>query len=154
MIRKNVLLIISYLLVILFVYAGLTKLLDYRLFKATLNSSFLTRPYADTIAWLLPVTEFVLSAFLLYTPVRLWGFYASAFLLLFFSIYIFLMLTSDHEIPCACGGVFPLMTWAGQLKINILFFVLAIVSIRLQWKENQIIMKLKFLHCKKKRNLE
>jgi uncharacterized membrane protein YphA (DoxX/SURF4 family) len=150
MIRKNASLLISYLLVILFVYAGLTKLLDYHHFKASLNSSFLIGSYADIIAWLLPVTEFILSAFLLYTPIRLWGFYASTLLLLIFSVYILLMLTSSHEVPCACGGVFPLMAWMGQLKINILFLLLTATGIWLQIKENQSLMKLKLLTLRKK----
>ncbi|SFD78805.1 Methylamine utilisation protein MauE [Chitinophaga sp. CF118] len=137
MFKKNAPILISYLLVILFVYGGLTKLFDLHIFRSDLSKFPFIKSYAGTIAWLLPVVEFIIAAILLWPGTRLWGLYSSFLLLLVFSVYIILMLTStSHEIPCACGGIFRLMTWMGQLKINIAFMALTSIGIWLQSKEN------------------
>lgn len=121
--------IIAALLIVLFVYAGLIKLLDYQVFRNQLRSFPLISGYAAGMAWQLPVLELVLSYFLLWPRSRLIALYTSFLFLLSISVYIVMMLTGDYVIPCACSGVINFMSWIWHLWLNIIFMLLAITGI-------------------------
>lgn len=121
--------IIAALLIVLFVYAGLIKLLDYQVFRNQLSSFPLISGYAAGMAWQLPVLELVLSYFLLWPRSRLIALYTAFLLLLSISVYIVMMLTGDYVIPCACSGVINFMSWIWHLWLNIIFMLLAITGI-------------------------
>lgn len=127
--REHVANIITALLIVLFVYAGLIKLLDYQVFRNQLSSFPLISDYAAGMAWRLPVLELVLSYFLLWPRSRLIALYTSFLFLLSVSVYIIMMLTGDYVIPCACSGVITFMSWTWHLWLNIIFMILAITGI-------------------------
>lgn len=128
--REHAANIITALLIILFVYAGLIKLLDYQVFKHQLSRFPLIKDYAAGIAWRLPVFELILSYFLLWPKSRLLGLYISFLLLLSITVYIVMMLSGDYIIPCACSGVITFMSWTWHLWLNIIFLLLTITGIR------------------------
>jgi hypothetical protein len=127
--REHVANIITALLIILFVYAGLIKLLDYQIFRNQLSSFPLIKDHAAGMAWRLPVFELILSYFLLWPRSRLLALYTSFLLLLSISVYIVMMLSGDYVIPCACSGVITFMSWTWHLGLNIIFMLLTITGI-------------------------
>src|SRR5450631_3194795 len=96
--------IVSYLFIILFVYAAVSKLLDYQNFVAQLGRSPMLARYYGWY-WLVPVIEIVVSIFLALPNLKLLGLYASFSLMTMFSAYIFTVLRFSEYIPCSCGGV-------------------------------------------------
>src|SRR5665647_1513697 len=117
--------IISSLLILLFVYAALSKLIDYNAFKVQLKNSLWLRSFAVIIAWLVPATELAISFILTIKVTRIFGLYASLLLLMIFTIYISGMLLSGKHLPCSCGGVIQQLSWRQHLLFNLFFIILS-----------------------------
>ncbi|MEJ8841887.1 MauE/DoxX family redox-associated membrane protein [Lacibacter sp. H375] len=119
----------SSLLILLFTYTAISKLTDYEKFVRVLDESPLIHKGADTIAWLLPVTELIVVLLLFFERTRRMGLYASLALLTVFTIYIGCMLLFVAELPCNCGGVLNKMSWQQHLFFNAGFLVINVIGI-------------------------
>lgn len=114
------------LLIVLFLYAALSKLDTYAEFRDQLRMHEILKPYAGFISWALPTIEILVSA-LLFLPIsRFAGFIGSLVLMIMFTIYIAGMLLWDSNLPCSCGGVLKHLSWKDHLVFNIFFLALAI----------------------------
>jgi hypothetical protein len=127
--------IICSLLVLLFIYAALSKILEYNTFKIQLANSPFLKPFAEIIGWLIPTTELIIAGMLTVKHTRKKGLSASFILLLIFSLYIAGMLLSGINLPCSCGGVIQQLTWKQHLLFNLFFIILAFVGIVMERKE-------------------
>lgn len=126
---KNALLnIICYAFILLFVYASVSKLLDYGNFHVQLGQSPLISAYAGWFVWFIPVLEIGIAIVLLFRKLRFWGLYASFILMLMFTVYIFIMLKYSSFLPCSCGGILEKLGWTEHLIFNILFVIIALVG--------------------------
>jgi hypothetical protein len=122
---------ISYLLITLFVYAAVIKVLDFTKFSVQVSQSPLLRPVAPIVPFAIPLGE-VLIAFMLLVPRwQLKGLYASYTLMLSFSLYIIAVLHFSEYIPCSCGGILENMNWTQHLIFNGAFVTLSAVAILL-----------------------
>ena len=128
--------IICSLLIILFVYTGLNKLLDYEKFRFELGRSPFLQDLAPFIAWTLPVGELIIALLIIVKRTRLWGIYLSFALMALFTGYIWMMLHDANDLPCSCGGVLAAMSWNDHLVFNIAFTILALIAILLQGRIN------------------
>lgn len=113
-----------HLLVLLFVYTGLTKLMDYTAFRAALIKSPPLRSWAGTIAWALPVAELLVAILLLLPRWRGYGIGASLLLLVLLTGYLGWMILYAPHLPCNCGGVVSGMSWRQHVWFNGGFIVL------------------------------
>jgi len=129
--RKVIVEIISGLLILLFVYAAISKLLDYNTFKFQLGRSPYVTGIAGFVAWALPVGELIVASLLIIKRTKLFGLYASFFLMLLFTGYIYAMLHFSYYIPCSCGGILSKMSWNQHLIFNVVFTCLALSAILL-----------------------
>jgi hypothetical protein len=127
--RKALAEIIVALLVLLFTYAAVTKLLDYSTFRLQLGRSPFITQFAGTVAWALPLGELLVALALVFKRTRLLGLYASLFLMTMFTAYIYAILNLSYYVPCSCGGVLSKMTWDQHLWFNIFFVGLSIGGI-------------------------
>jgi len=125
----------SYLYILLFVYAGISKLLDYENFTVQLAQSPLLSAYAGVIAPSVICLEFLLVALLIFRRIRLAGLYGSFFLMIAFTIYIYLILNYSDFVPCSCGGLIEKMNWTEHMIFNLVFVILALFAIILSEKE-------------------
>jgi len=135
MARRALTEIIAGLLALLFAYAAISKLLDYETFKFQLGKSPYVNGLAGFIAWALPCIEIAVVLLLLFKKSRLAGLYASFFLMLFFTGYIYAILKFSYYIPCSCGGILSSMSWKEHLIFNIAFTLLALTAILLYRRE-------------------
>ncbi|SHN07002.1 MauE/DoxX family redox-associated membrane protein [Chitinophaga sp. CF418] len=135
--RKFSLDILSALLVFLFVYTSISKLLDYDTFRRQLGQSPFITLYAPVIVWALPVGELIIAGFLLFARTRLTGFYLSFFLLSLFTFYLMAMLRLSYFIPCSCGGVLQHLSWNAHIVFNIIFVIFSSIGVLLQGKQEQ-----------------
>lgn len=129
--------IISSLLILLFVYTAVSKLLDYSVFQSQLSRSPLIGFMAGSIAWALPAAELAIAAMLFVPQTRLWGLYSSFALVALFTLYIGYMMAFVTNRPCSCGGVLKQMTWGQHLVFNIFFTLLALAGIWLLKKNRK-----------------
>jgi uncharacterized membrane protein YphA (DoxX/SURF4 family) len=136
--RTTIVEIICALLIILFIYTGLNKLIDYEKFKFSIGRSPFIEKMQEYIAITLPIGEILISIALIVKRTRLIGLYFSFILMALFTGYIWLMLTYASDLPCSCGGILATMSWKDHLIFNAAFTFLAITGILLQNKLNQI----------------
>jgi hypothetical protein len=133
--RKLAIEFISGLLILLFVYTAVSKLLDFTTFHIQLSKSPFINAYANTVAWALPAGELLVALALTFKRTRLLGLYASLFLMTMFTAYIYAMLHYSYYIPCSCGGVISKLSWTQHLWFNSGFVLLSIAGIILETKK-------------------
>lgn len=128
--KRSILLeIVSFLFVVLFVYAATAKLLDYQKFVIQVGQSPLLIPFAGWVAWFIPTVE-ILIAILVATPkLRTIGLYASFTLMAMFTAYIIAILNTKGYVPCSCGGILEKLGWTEHLIFNIIFVILSLIGI-------------------------
>ncbi len=128
-IRKLLIEISAALFILLWVYAGVSKLLDYQTFSVQLGKSPLLSGFEKWITVIIPMSELLIAGMLLTKRFRLTGMYASLLMMVMFTAYIIAILNFSYHIPCSCGGILNSLGWTEHLVFNIIFVLLAIGSI-------------------------
>lgn len=126
---------ISILYIVLFVYAAVSKLLDFDNFQVQLGQSPLISSFAGPVSYVVPIIEIIISIFLAIPRLRKIGLYFGFSLMVMFSVYIFIMITYSPFVPCSCGGILEKMGWTTHLFFNIGFVLLGGIGIQLVDKE-------------------
>lgn len=143
MIRKTpiAVTIISFLLVLLFSYAAISKMLEFHKFTGQLKSSPLLQPMSGILTWLIPSAELYAVILLLVPSWRRSGLLMAGVMMSAFTLYISVMLLFFDKLPCSCGGVFERMSWGQHLVFNVAFTVMAFAGLILQKPEQDLIAK-------------
>lgn len=123
--------IIVFLYIILFVYAAVSKLMDFQKFSVQLGQSPILTAYAGLLAWTVPASELIISMLLVLPRARLYGLYAGFSLMLMFTTYIVLASRFSDYVPCTCGGIIENLSWTGHLIFNVAFNLMALAGILL-----------------------
>lgn len=118
-IKSIILDMICLLLVLLFVYAAVSKFLDFENFQAQLGQSPLLSAYTGFISYSLLAVEFTIALLLVIPKTRFLGLMASFTLMIMFTAYIIVILNYSSFIPCSCGGILEQMDWKEHLAFNI-----------------------------------
>ena len=126
--------IIPALLILLFTYTAVSKLSDFSFFKAQLLLYPYIQDIAAFIAISIPVLEVITAGLLFFPITRLWGLYASCFLLLIFTAYLSVMVATQRDLPCSCGGVIQKMSWQQHIAFNLFFILLSLLGIRIEMR--------------------
>ena len=134
--KKLVIEIIAFVFIVLFLYASVSKILDYQKFKVQIGQSPLLTGFGGIIPWLVIVVELLIAALIMIPRFRLFAFFCSFSLMVMFTAYIIAILNFSSYVPCSCGGILEKLTWRDHLIFNCLFVVLALVAIVLQAEEN------------------
>ncbi len=119
----------SYLLIFLFTYTGLSKLMDHNTFEVTILQSPIIKHQGAIISWLIPVSELLTVVLLLLSKYRQTGLLLSLLLLTMFTAYIAYMLFFVSNLPCSCGGILKELSWSNHLLFNSFIIVLILVSL-------------------------
>jgi hypothetical protein len=85
--------------------------------------------YSLILAWLIPISEMLISVLFFIPKSRTISFYLSFFIMLLFTAYISYMLIYVSDLPCNCGGITKYMSWGQQLVFNIGLVLLALWGI-------------------------
>ncbi|MBW2962918.1 MauE/DoxX family redox-associated membrane protein [Mesonia aestuariivivens] len=112
---------IRYGFLMLFFYAGLTKLLTEDAFYNNLYNSPLLPKNSDLIsvfAWSLPFLEISIALSLLVQHYIKASLIAVVSLLSFYAVYVAALLWWAPYQPCSCGGVSSLLSWKQHLLLN------------------------------------
>jgi hypothetical protein len=136
--RKILLDAACFLLILLFSYAAVSKLLDYERFRLQLGKSPFISSYAGQLSWALPLSEIVITLFLLVNATKLLGLYGSLFILTVFTLYIAFLLKFSSYIPCSCGGLLGFLSWKQHLVFNIVFIFISITGI-VSWAKSKLL---------------
>jgi Methylamine utilisation protein MauE len=131
--------LISCLLIMLFVYAAISKLNEFQKFQAELGQSPILTAFAKYLVWIVPTIEIIIALMLSINRFRLYGLYASFSMMVMFTTYIIEILNFSFFVPCSCGGILQRMTWKTHLIFNIAFTILALIGIILDQRQHQLI---------------
>jgi uncharacterized membrane protein YphA (DoxX/SURF4 family) len=137
MLKRTIPSIVAHLLVVLFLYTGISKLMEYTVFKEQIAASPILAPIAPFVAWALPLTEFIVAVLLFIPAWRLRGLYTSFVLMLMFTGYVIALVSFSKELPCSCGGVLQEMSWSQHIVFNSVFTLLALVAALLERKNRK-----------------
>lgn len=134
MFKKQVMLeSVSALLILLFLYASLSKFMDFKTFTGEMNNQPLPNSWTPFLVWFIPCTEIAISVALIFERTRLLGFYASLVLMGLFTIYTLVILLHFFSyVPCSCGGIIKRLTWQQHLVFNLFYVGVAITGLIIQ----------------------
>jgi putative oxidoreductase len=122
--------IITALLIFLFCYTAISKLMDVEEFRRQLNNQEVPQWSKAALVWLIPGSELIVSFLLLIPTTRIIGFYGAAALMTLFTVYMALVVFGYFaRVPCSCGGVLRSMSFPVHLVFNLFFLALSIGSI-------------------------
>ena len=124
--------VLAALLIFLFVYASVSKLSDVDLLQEQLSMYPYIKGSAGILAFLIPFTELAISALLLFPATRYAAFHASLALLILFTVYLVIMLATQTNLPCSCGGVIEKLSWQGHILFNLFFMITTFIGIRME----------------------
>ena len=116
---------------LLFVYAAMSKLLDFENFGRQLGQSPMLSAFAGWISWLVPGLEIGLALLLFVSQLRLIALFASYLLMGMFTVYIYILLHYSAFVPCSCGGILESLTWNEHMVFNTVFLLIAAIAILL-----------------------
>lgn len=129
-------LVVSYLFILLFVYATVSKLLDFENFQVQLGQSPLLSAFAGWVSWGVLLIELFTAGLLVFEKTRRIGLYMAFALMTMFTTYIVIILNFSSYVPCSCGGVLEKMGWTEHLVFNIAFILIALLAIL--WSSSEI----------------
>jgi len=127
--------IVCFMFSLLFLYTGISKMIDHDAFTQQIRNSPLlnTLGIADywirQMVWLLSIIEIVIALLLLTNVKRHLALYAGTGMMIIFTFYIGYILTIAPFIPCSCGGVLESLSWSQHLYFNLSFIAIGIVGI-------------------------
>lgn len=122
-------LVISYLFVLLFVYASISKFITFESFQTQLGQSPLLSAYVGFASYAVLLVELLAAGLLCYQGTRLLGLYLSTGLMVAFTVYIYIILNFSDFIPCGCGGILEKLGWTEHLWFNVFFIALGVVAV-------------------------
>jgi putative oxidoreductase len=124
---------VAALLIVLFLYASLSKFLDFKTFIGEMNNQPMPNSWTPFLVWIIPCSEVAIALALLFEYTRLLGLYASLVLMTLFTLYtLSILLHLFSYIPCSCGGIIKKLTWKQHLVFNLFFVALSGLGIILQ----------------------
>jgi putative oxidoreductase len=130
--------IIVALLILLYTYTAVSKLLVFEEFRDQMYNQALPRALATVLIWSLPAIELLTAGLLLSERTKLPGLYLSAVLMTLFTAYIGLVLLNYFgRVPCSCGGVIQALGWKLHLVFNLFFLLLTILAIMITNRERR-----------------
>jgi putative oxidoreductase len=125
------------LLILLFLYASISKFLDFKTFIDQMNNQPLPNSWTPYLVWSIPLLEIAISIGLLFEYTRLLFLYASLVVMVIFTSYTGIVLLHFFPyVPCSCGGVIRHLTWSQHLILNLFYIGISVLGISLQLRKS------------------
>jgi hypothetical protein len=127
---KNFICTIELLLCMLFAYSGFTKLWSYNsFFDQLLQSPLISGVFVGIIARYLPMFEILLSVMLLLPKMRELKLSVTLFMMVCFTVYLFVLFMFFEKPPCACGGILGQVSYPTHIMFNFVITLLTAVAL-------------------------
>ena len=125
--KNTVIEIITILFMALFFYTAINKLMVIPTLTSVLSQYPILGAYPKMAAWTIPIFEITIVGLLYFK--RNVGLWVSMITMACFSVYVSYMLLFHPKLPCTCGGLIQQLNWPQHLLLNIILFLLALISI-------------------------
>ena len=119
------------LLILLFIYSGSAKLMDFPAFQRAMHNQPFPGWFAAILIYTLPALELGIAVLLMLTKWRKAGLYAFLILMTLFTIYIAAIVFNFFpRLPCSCGELIRSLTWNQHFWFNLAFIVVSAIVLR------------------------
>ena len=123
--------IISTLLILLWTYTGLDKLIRWKASRNAFHNQTFPGELAEVLTYAVPIVELLIALLLLFSVTRWWGYLGSALLLTVFITYVGLIWVGAFpRVPCNCAGILESLGWAEHFWLNLGFIGIAVWGLR------------------------
>lgn len=129
--------LVCYAYFLLFLYAAVSKLIDYDNSELQMAKSPIITEFAAILVWLVPAVEIIIAIMVMIPKTIMLGLYTALALMSMFTAYIIAILNFSDTIPCSCGGVLNQLSWTEHLIFNLAFIIMAMMAILLQTKTSK-----------------
>lgn len=129
--KKTIPVVVSIFFVILFCYAAISKVMDFKNFQVQISASPLLNGFSQFLPYTIIIVEFFIAGLLCYRKTRTTGLIGSLVLMLIFTGYIALLLITSDNLPCSCGRILEKMSWHQHLYFNMGCVILSIMALGL-----------------------
>lgn len=123
--KKFLIQLAAAILIFLFLYTSLLKILQPVAFISKLSHLPLLNEMHKSLLWLLPISELMVVILLCFPRYRELGFLLGLTLLLFFTVYIIGLYIFADRMPCSCGGILENMSWPQHIAFNMVSMVIS-----------------------------
>lgn len=121
------------MLILLYLYTGLTQVLSFRFFYGNIFNQPIFQWSKPVLVYLIPASQLLIAGGLLFERTRKFALWASLGLLTVFTTYILLIiLNALARVPCSCGGVISSFTWPQHLVFNLFFLLINVTALFLR----------------------
>jgi uncharacterized membrane protein YphA (DoxX/SURF4 family) len=128
--------IASTLLILLWTYTGLDKLIQFEGSRKAFHNQTFPGELAEVLAYAIPISELLLALLLLFSVTRWWGYLGSILLLTVFTTYVGLIWVGAFpRIPCNCAGILESMGWEAHFWLNCSLIVICILGLKIKKAE-------------------
>lgn len=135
---SKITLLLSVMLILLFTYTAMSKVLDYETFRGQMLNQPLPISLSNQLAWAVPLTELVIATLLIIKPTRLIGFALSLVLMTAFTVYVGLVIANIFDrVPCSCGGIMESLSWESHFAVNLVFLLLSMTGFILEIRKKR-----------------
>ncbi|WP_336734288.1 MauE/DoxX family redox-associated membrane protein [Chryseobacterium sp. VD8] len=122
---------VSIFFVILFCYAAISKILDFENFQVQISASPFLNGFSQFLAYTIIIVEVIIAGLLCYRKTRTIGLIGSLVLMVIFTGYTALLLSTNKNLPCSCGGILEKMSWHQHLYFNMGCVILSVIALSL-----------------------
>ena len=126
--RESIVIVVSGLLICLFDYTGISKLHGWAPFRQVLSRLPFMPPGLAEFTGI----AIIIAGLLFFPRTMIYGLYSSLFLLLAFTIYLFVSIAFAKDLPCQCGGIISALSWRQHLWLNISLIIMTLGAISLK----------------------
>ena len=120
----------TFLLVLMFVYAAMSKLLSFEDFRSSMGNQMFPQLVQIGLIYTLPAIELLTACLMLFKRTMLAGHIFYVVLMSLFTAYIAAaLLHFFKEVPCSCGGILSRLGWLPHLYFNLIFLCIALINI-------------------------
>jgi putative oxidoreductase len=134
--KEKILLVCCVLLILLFSYTAISKLLDMGKFLHELSSQPFGKFWARILQWAIPGIELLVALMIATERFRLWGLMLALVLMFAFTVYVSLILFGVFpRRPCSCAGVIRQLGWTAHFIFNLFFTLIAFAGVVVMQKK-------------------
>ena len=117
----------SYLIILLFLYAAISKLTIFVEFQQQMmKSPLIPRSLIPFLAVAVPGGEIIIAWLLVFERTKQIGFYLAFFTMLMFTLYLIILVSVAENAPCSCGGILSSLSYPQHIVLNLIFTLIAL----------------------------
>lgn len=125
------------LLILLYLYTGLTQFMSYKFFHGNIYNQPILQWSKPILVFAIPGSQLLVALLLVFEKSRKLALWSSLGLLTMFTVYIILIISNAlARVPCTCGGVISSFTWPQHLVFNLFFMALNAIALVLMRKNH------------------